>query len=115
MKKTLLFSTLTLASLMALTACSDKTEVIVANPYKMQKNCQNIEQSLVKLQEYILRVENTSAFHLEEAAQAYEIPDVSRSTNKKFMLRDARKYRAELIEKHEKMKCPGDINKSNKK
>ena len=105
MKKTLLFSSLTLASLMVLTGCSGKTEVIAANPYKMQKNCENIEHSLVKLEEYILRIENTSAFHLEEAAQAYEVPDITRSTNKKFMLRDARNYRDELIGKYEKMQC----------
>ena len=106
MNKTLLFSTLALSSLIALTGCSGKTEVIAANPYKMQKNCENIDQSLIKLEEYILRVENTSAFHLEEAAQAYEIPDVTRSTNKKVMLRDARNYRDELIGKYEKMQCP---------
>jgi len=110
--KKLLFSTLALSSLLALTACSSKTEVIAANPYKIQKSCENIDQSLVKLEEYILRVENTSAFHLEEAAQAYEIPGVTRSTNKKHMLRDARNYRDELIGKYEKMQCPKRKSKS---
>ncbi len=112
MKKILLFSALALPSLLALTGCSGKTEVIAANPYKMQKSCENMDQSLVKLEEYILRVENTSAFHLEEAAQAYEIPGVTRSTNKKHMLRDARNYRDELIGKYEKMQCPKRKSKS---
>jgi len=112
MKKILLFSALALPSLLALTGCSGKTEVITANPYKMQKNCQNLEKSLVKLEEYILRVENTSAFHLEEAAQAYEIPDVTTSTNKKVMLRDARKYRDELIAEYEEKQCPERKKKS---
>ncbi len=106
MKKTLLFSTLALSSIIVLTGCSGKTEVIAANPYKMQKNCENLENSLIKLEEYILRVENASAFHLEEAAQAYEVPGVTRSTNKKVMLRDARNYRDELIGEYEKKQCP---------
>ncbi|MEA3455871.1 MAG: hypothetical protein U9R26_05140 [Campylobacterota bacterium] len=106
MKKIVLFSALALPSLIALTGCSGKTEVVSANPYKMQKSCENMEQSLVKLEEYILRVENTSAFHLEEAAQAYEVPDVTTSTNKKQMLKDARNYRDELIGKYENKQCP---------
>lgn len=112
MNKTLLFSTLALSSLIALTGCSGKTEVIAANPYKMQKDCESINKSLVKLEEYILRIENTSAFHLEEAAEAYEVPGVTISNNKKHMLKDARNYRDELIGKYEKMQCPERKSKS---
>ena len=112
MKKILLFSALALSSLFILTACSGKTEVIAANPYKMQKSCENVDKSLIKVDEYILRVKNTSAFHLEEQGQAYEIPDISTSTNKRVMLRDARNYRDELVEKYEKMQCPKRKSKS---
>ena len=112
MKKTLLYSASALSVLIVLTGCSGKTEVIAANPYKMQKSCENIDKSLVKLDEYILRVENTSAFHLEEAAEAYEIPDVSTSNNKRVMLKDARNYRDELVGKYEKMQCPERKGKS---
>ena len=112
MKTTLLFSALAIPLLLALTGCSGKTEVIAANPYKMQKNCESMDKSLAKLEEYILRIENTSAFHLEEAAEAYEIPGVTVSNNKKQMLKDTRNYRDELTGKYENMKCPKRKSKS---
>jgi hypothetical protein len=89
-----------------MSACTAKTEHIVANPYKMAKSCESIDQSLEKLDRYILVVENSSAFHLEEASVAYEIPGVTISNHKKHMLRDAKSYREELISKHRAMECP---------
>jgi len=105
MKKVLLIS-LSLSSLLLMSACASKTEHIVANPYKMAKSCESIDQSLEKLDRYIFVVENSSAFHLEEASSAYEIPGVTISNNKKHMLKDAKSYREELISKHKTMDCP---------
>ena len=106
MKNTLLATTLALSSLLLLGGCSGKTETVAANPYQMQKSCENLDRSLVKLDEFILMIENTSAFHLEEAAVAYDFQAITVSNNKKIMLRDAKKYRSELLQKYQEKQCP---------
>jgi hypothetical protein len=50
-------------------------------------------------------VDNTDAFHLEEAAEAIENPDISTSTNKKQMLKDANALRASLDNEYKKLGC----------
>ncbi len=112
MKKMVLYSTLVLSTVILLTGCSSNTENIVANPYKMQKSCENMDRSLVKLEEYILLIKNSSAFHLEEAAVAYEMPAVTVSNNKKQMLKDIRNYRNKLIKSYEKKQCQERKKKS---
>jgi len=106
MRKIIFSTTLTLSSILFLGACSGTTEHILANPYKMQKSCESLNRSLMKIDEYIAVVENSSAFHLEEAAVAYEIPGVTISNNKRHMLRDAKLYREQLNAKYINMKCP---------
>jgi len=106
MKKIIFSTTITLSSLLLLSACSGNTEHILANPYKMQKSCENIDRSLTKIDEYIILVEKSSPFHLEEASLAYSIPGVTRSNNKKQMLKDAHRYKKQLHDKHVDMKCP---------
>ena len=59
--------------------------------------CADINKKLLQTDEFILKIERTSAFHLEEAALALQNPRVSTSNNKKDMLKDANRRKAKLL------------------
>lgn len=67
--------------------------------------CDAINQQLIKLYEFTIMVNNTSAFHLEEKATALSVPGITVSNNKKKMLKDAEKKGAELLEERQKYGC----------
>ena len=75
------------------------------NPTLSSDSCDTIDQQLIKLYEFMIMVNNTSAFHLEEKAEALPVPGITVSNNKKKMLRDAEKKRAELSAEREKYGC----------
>jgi len=68
-------------------------------------SCVTIDKKLIKLYEFMIMVNNTSAFHLEEKAEALSIPGISVSNNKKKMLRDAEKKRVEYAKERQKYGC----------
>ena len=59
--------------------------------------CADINKKLLQTDEYIMKVERTSAFHLDEAAVALENPRMSTSNNKKDMLKDANRRKSKLL------------------
>ena len=67
--------------------------------------CADINKKLLQTDEYILNVDRTSAFHLEEVAVALENPRVSTSNNKKDMLKDANRRKAKLMADSKKYGC----------
>jgi virulence-associated protein VapD len=67
--------------------------------------CDDINIDLIKLYEFTIMVNNTSAFHLEEKASALPSPGFTVSNNKKKMLRDAEKKRVKLLAKQQKYGC----------
>jgi hypothetical protein len=69
------------------------------------EDCAALDKELIKLDEFMIMVNNTSAFHLEEKAQAMPVPGITVSNNKKKMLRDAGRKRAELLAEREKQGC----------
>jgi hypothetical protein len=75
------------------------------NSYKAQKRCTKLGKDLIKVDQYIEIFDNTDAFHLEEAAEAIQNPDISTSTNKKQMLKDANALRANLDNEYKKLGC----------
>ncbi len=83
---------------------SDKTEA-VRKPTLSSDSCASIVEELIKLDEFTIMVNNTSAFHLEEKASALPVPGITVSNNKKQMLRDAKKKRAALLTEHKKYGC----------
>ena len=96
MKQTLLLtlSFLSIAALM--TACSNQMASVGLSTADKTEECIIIDKKLIKVDKFIEVVNNTSAFHLEEAARAIETPGITVSNNKKQMLRDANKKKAEL-------------------
>jgi virulence-associated protein VapD len=68
-------------------------------------SCAAIDKKLIKLYQFTIMVNNTSAFHLEEKASALSVPGITVSNNKKKMLRDAEKKGKELLEERQKYGC----------
>jgi hypothetical protein len=93
-------------ALLIFAGCSASTgQIVDPNSYKGQKRCAKLSKDLIKVDQYIEMVDNTDAFHLEEAAEAIENPDISTSTNKKQMLKDANALRASLDNEYKKLGC----------
>ena len=87
-------SALSLAVLM--TGCGQNIPVVVNNMSNADQ-CDAYNKQLFKVDQYLVTVEKTSAFHLEEAAVALENPQISTSNNKKDMLRDAKRRRTNIL------------------
>lgn len=67
--------------------------------------CTDINKKLIQVDEYIIKVDSMSAFHLEEAALAFQNPKISTSNNKKDMLKDANRKKAALLADSQKHGC----------
>jgi glutaredoxin-related protein len=68
-------------------------------------SCAAINKKIIRLDEFITMVNNTSAFHLEEKAAALSVPGITVSNNKKRMLRIAKKKGIELLKEYKKYGC----------
>jgi hypothetical protein len=73
--------------------------------------CGDINKKLIQVDQFLINVDNTSAFHLEEAAYALENPRVSTSNNKKEMLKDGNRKKAKLLEEQRKLGCKPQTKK----
>ena len=67
--------------------------------------CAAINKKIIKLDEFTTMVNNTSAFHWEEKAAAVPVPGITVSTNKKNMLRSAKKKATKLLKEYQKNGC----------
>jgi len=105
MKQILLLTLSSLSIAMFMTACSSQMASEGLSTADKTKECIDIDKKLIKVDKFIDVVNNTSAFHLEEAARAIETPGITVSTNKKQMLRDANRKRAELSQEHQRLGC----------
>ena len=95
-------SSLSMAALMS--ACTNQMAPIVSSADKTEE-CMNINKKLIKVDRFLTVVNDTSAFHLEEAARAIEAPGITVSTNKKQMLRDGNKKKAVLLQEQQELGC----------
>lgn len=73
--------------------------------------CGDIDKKLIAVDQFLINVDKTSAFHLEEAAHALENPRVSTSNNKKDMLKDGNRKKAKLLEEQRKLGCKPQAKK----
>ncbi len=73
--------------------------------------CGDIDKKLIAVDQYLINVDKTSAFHLEEAAHALENPRISTSNNKKDMLKDANRKKTKLLEEQRKLGCKPQVKK----
>jgi hypothetical protein len=81
------------------------TKAEVSKTVLSSETCDAIDKELIKLYEFSITVNNTSAFHLEEKIAAMPVPGITVSNNKKKMLRDAERKRAELLAERQKYGC----------
>ena len=80
-------------------------KAVVSQPTVSSDRCDAIDKELIKLYEFTIMVNNTSAFHLEEKVAAMPVPGITVSNNKKKMLKDAEKRATELLTEREKQGC----------
>ena len=105
MKQTLLLTLSSLAMATFMTACTNQMASAGLSSADKTEECMIINKKLIKIDNFITVVNDTSAFHLEEAARAIEAPGITVSTNKKKMLRDANKKKTALESEHQKQGC----------
>jgi len=107
MIKTTGFSIAIIAGTLFLGGCGASTGLITdADLYKATQRCAKLDKDLTKVDQYIEVVSRMDAFHLEEAAKAIVEPDITTSTNKRQMLKDANRLRESLNAERKKLKCP---------
>ncbi len=105
MKQTLLLTLSSLSMVALMTACTNQMASSEPTTVNNIQECKDIDKKLMKVDQFINRVNNTSAFHLEEEAIAIEAPGITVSNNKKQMLKDANRQRAKLLQEHQKIGC----------
>ena len=104
MKNNIVKGLLGLSIVGVMTGCGQNVPAVVSN-MNNEDQCDAYNRQLLQVDQYLKTVENTSAFHLEEAAVALEKPQISTSNNKKDMLRDAKRRKADILEKMQTSGC----------
>ncbi len=102
MKKTLLITLSTLSFTTLFTACG---QISVSTHTNTEEECFILERNLYKVEDFTDTVKKTSAFHLEEAAIAMNVPKITVSNNKRQMLRDAAKRKKTLEIEQKELGC----------
>ena len=102
MKKTLLLTLSSLSAAIFMTACGQSIPYINTDT---ADECATVDKKLLKVDSFIKVVNETSAFHLEEAASAIPVPGITASNNKPRMLRDADKRKAQLLAERQSLGC----------
>ena len=69
------------------------------------KECKVLEQQLMKTDKFIEKVQSEPAIHAEELAYTLTPTEITQTSNKKRMLRDAETKKAALLKEHTKMGC----------
>ncbi len=108
MKQTLLLTISSIAMATLMTSCTGQVTDKMASIGKSTLStdrCTAIDKKLIRLDEFTIMVNSTSAFHLEEKAIALLTPGVTVSNNKEQMLKDAKKKYAELSSERQKLGC----------
>ena len=102
MKKTLFLTLSFLLVATFITACGQSIPYINTDT---TDECATVDKKLVKVDNFIIVVNETSAFHLEEAASAIPVPGITVSNNKPRMLRDADKRKSQLLAERQSLGC----------
>jgi len=69
------------------------------------EECATAQKKLLKVNHFTKVVNETSAFHLEESASAIVTPGITKSNNKRQMLRDAAKRKKALEKEQKELGC----------
>ena len=105
MKQTLLFSFFSFALAVLMTGCTGQMAAPGLSAADKEEECINLDRKLIKVDKFLTILDRNSAFHIAEADLAMEAPGITESNNKKRMLKDGNKRRAELIAERQKMGC----------
>ena len=105
MKQTLLFTLSSFAFALLMTGCTGQMAAPGLSAADKEEECINLDRKLIKVDKFLTIVERNSAFHLAEADLAMEAPGITESNNKKRMLKDGNKRRAELTAERQKLGC----------
>ena len=103
MKKVMMSGLLSVSVMILISGCGQSVAEVSSST--QFNECADINKKLMQVDEYIIKVERTSAFHLEEAALALENPKISTSNRKKNMLRDADRKKKKLLADSQKYGC----------
>lgn len=105
MKNTLLLTLSSFAFTVLMTGCTGQMAAPGLSVADKEEECINLDRKLIKVDKFLTILDRNSAFHIAEADLALEAPGITESNNKKRMLKDANKRRAELEVKRQKMGC----------
>lgn len=107
MKQKLLLALSSLATIGLMTACTGQMPYADTNADVMQreKECITIDKKLIKTDKFITQVQSMSSLHAEEVGMTIPSPQITESSNKKRMLRDANTKRAKLLEEQKRLDC----------
>lgn len=103
MKKVITGSLASLSLMIFMAGCGQSVPGISSST--KFNECATINKKLIQVDDYIVRVDRISAFHLEEAALALQNPKISTSNNKKDMLKDANRKKEALLADSQKYGC----------
>jgi len=105
MKYTFLLTLSSFTAITLLTGCTGQIATVGLSSTDKEEKCMKLDKNLIKVDRFLEMVNNKSAFHLEEAATAVPIPNITVSNNKSRMLKDGNKERADLLEERQKLGC----------
>lgn len=109
MKKQITMGLASVTLLVLMTGCGQSVPELSSK--SSFDECGDINKKLIEVDQFLINVDKTSAFHLEEAAHALENPRISTSNNKKEMLKDAKRKKAGLLEEQRKEGCKPQTKK----
>ena len=105
MKQTLLFTLSSFAFALLMTGCTGQMAAPGLSAADKEEECINLDRKLIKVDKFLTILDRNSAFHIAEADLAMEAPGITESNNKKRMLKDGNKRRAELVAERQKLGC----------
>lgn len=117
MKQRLLLTLSFLSMAAFMTACSGQmassvglspgevADSVGLSPDDKEEQCMLLDKKLMQVDNFLIVVNKTSAFHLEEAATAIPTPGITVSNNKRQMLKDGNKRKAKLEAEYQKLEC----------
>ena len=107
MKKTTILTFAALATATLITGCGSMMPSYESQSATIASasECSGINKKLIQVNNYIVKVNGMSAFHLEEAAAALPNLSISTSTNKRTMLRDANRKKENLLREQKQRGC----------
>lgn len=105
MKQILFLTFYSLVLTVLITGCTGQVAVPGLSAADKEEKCINLDRKLIKVDKFLTILDRNSAFHLAEADLAMEAPGITESNNKKRMLKDGNKRRAELIAERQKLGC----------